>query len=108
MKEPKSHEHKKGGQERAKLARASMQILFKNPDDPLYFAKDIEFAKKYDVIRHTIYKIREELKIPSRSERILKRLIDLEYQRFSINELSKKTGIKYQNLYKIIKEIQED
>jgi predicted transcriptional regulator len=100
-------ERRKGGQERAKLARASIQVLFKNPDDPLYFAKDIEFAKKFEVTRHTIYKIREELKIPPRSERIFKRLQDMGYKSYSINDLSKILGIKYQNLYKIIKEMED-
>jgi len=108
MKKEQINERKKGGQERAKLARASMQVLFNNPGDPLYFAKDIEFARKFDVTRHTIYKIREKLKIPSRSDRIYKRLKDMNYKEYSINDLSKILGIKYQNLYKIIKEIEED
>jgi predicted transcriptional regulator len=99
MKLVQKNERKKGGQERAKLARAFMQVLFKDSNDPMYFAKDIE------VTRHTIYKIREDLKIPSRSERIVKRLKDLDYQKYSINDLSKLLNIKYQNLYKIIKEI---
>lgn len=104
----KTSERKKGGQERAKLARASIQVLFKSSDDPLYFAKDIEFAKMFGVTRHTIYKIREELKIPPRSERIFNRLQDMDYKKYSISDLSEKLGIKYQNLYKIIKEIEEN
>ena len=99
---------KVGGQERAKLARASMQVLFKNPNDPLYFAKDIEFAMKFGVTRHTIYKIREELKLPSRAERIAQKLKDMDYKKYKINDLSQKLGIKYQNLYKVIKELNDN
>jgi hypothetical protein len=107
MKLVQKNERKKGGQERAKLARAFMQVLFKDSNDPMYFAKDIEFAKKFEVTRHTIYKIREDLMIPSRSERIIKRLKDIDYKKYSINNLSKLLNIKYQNLYKLLKEIND-
>ena len=68
------------------------------------FDKDIDFAKKYKVTRHTIYKIRETYDIPSRSDRILKVIRSMDIGKSTIRDISKKLGIKYQNLYKIIKD----
>ena len=62
-----------GGLDRAKIAREEMKLIMSDIKNPMYFAKDLEFAKKFNVTRHTIYKAREILKIPSRSERILEK-----------------------------------
>jgi predicted transcriptional regulator len=91
-----------GGLGRAKIAREELRIIFSNPSDPLYFSKDIDYAKKFDVTRHTIYKIRKDLKIPSRSERILQVLKKLKPVNLTLKKLSAKLNVKYQNLYKIV------
>ena len=91
-----------GGLDRAKIAREDLRIIFSNPSDPLYFSKDIEYAKKFDVARHTVYKIRRDLKISPRSERILSALKKLKTNELTLKELSAKLNIKYQNLYKIV------
>jgi len=93
-----------GATVRAKRARESMQEIFSVANHPLYFAKDIDFARKYDVSRHTIYRIREDLNILSRSTRILNRLNKMELTEFTIKDLEKILHVKYQNLYKIILE----
>jgi len=96
--------NKLGGSTRAKRARESIQEVFSVANHPLYFAKDIDFARKYDVSRHTIYKIRKELGIKPRAIRILSRLKKMELTEFTLKDLEKTLHIKYQNLYKIILE----
>lgn len=91
-----------GGLGRAKIAREELKIIFSDPSNPMYFSKDIEYAKKFDVTRHTIYKIREDLKVPSRSERILSALMKIKTSKTTLKQLSESLGIKYQNLYKIV------
>ena len=91
-----------GGLERAKIAREELRLIFNDPLNPLYFAKDIEYAKKFDVTRHTIYSIRDQLCIPSRSGRILNTIKKMKTKSLSIKDISEKLNIKYQNLYKII------
>lgn len=93
-----------GGLERAEKARQEMRLILSDENNPLYFAKDIEFARRYDVSRHTIYKIRDDFKIPSRSDRLLKKLKHLDLKRFTLKDLSKMLNIKYQNIYKVILE----
>lgn len=93
-----------GGTDRAKTARDELALILSDDTNKDYFAKDIDFARKYKVSRHTIYKIREQFNIPSRSERILKVLNSMNTKGFSLMEISKKLNIKYQNLYKIIKD----
>jgi len=93
-----------GGTERAEKARKAMTKVFTGEDDPLYFAKDIEFARKFDVSRLTIYHIRDQLKVPSRSERIIKKLKKINLPNFTIKQLAEMLNLKYQNLYKIVTE----
>ena len=93
-----------GGAERAKKARQELIILLQDEKSQLYFAKDIELAKKYDISRHTMYKIREEYEIPSRLFRILNVLKSIDLSKYTIKDLSEKFNIKYQNLYRIIKD----
>jgi hypothetical protein len=91
-----------GGLSRAKIARDEMKIIFYDPKNSMYFSKDLDFAKKFDVTRHTIYKARETLNILPRSKRILEVLKKMSTKESTIKELSEKLNIKYQNLYKII------
>lgn len=91
-----------GGLERAKIAREELKLIFCNPKDPTFFYKDIDYAKKFDVTRHTIYKIRNDLKIASRSDRILAEIKKLKTKDITLKELSAKLNVKYQNLYKIV------
>lgn len=91
-----------GGLGRAKIAREELRIIFRDFENPLYFSKDIDYAKKFDVTRHTIYKIREDLKIPSRSERILNVLRKIKTSTLSLKQISERYNIKYQNLYKVV------
>ena len=65
---------RKGGSGRAKIAREKLVTIFSNPEEKEYLLKDIEYAKKFDVTRHTIASIRKLYKIPSRTERIVIRL----------------------------------
>lgn len=81
-----------------------MQVILTDENNPLYFAKDIEFARRYDVSRLTIYSIRDELGAPSRYQRLLKKLKSLDLSLYTINDLVKMLGVKYQNLYKVILE----
>jgi hypothetical protein len=96
---PKSK--KIGGMERARKAYREIKQILTNEDDPLYLTKDIDFARKYDVSRHTIYKIRDRLKSPARSQRLLKKLRGMDTKKYTIKELSKLLKVKYQNLYKM-------
>ena len=91
-----------GGTDRAKIARLELEKIFQDISHPQYLAKDIEFAIQFDVTRHTIYKIREEAKIPPRSKRILTVLKSMDCSKYTLKELSDKLGLKYQNLYKVV------
>jgi hypothetical protein len=93
-----------GGQSRASKARRSMSRIFKNENHPLYLEKDIDLARKYDVSRLTIYNIREQLGIPPRTERILARLAKIKTKDYTKKELADLLHMKYQNLYKILRE----
>ena len=51
-----------GGTERAEKARKELNIILSNPEHELYFEKDIEFARRFDVSRHTIKEYDIEVK----------------------------------------------
>lgn len=89
-----------GGTDRAKIARDDLEVIFTDSTHPEHMEKDIYFARKYDVTRHTIYKIREDFKIPSRSKRVLAVLKSIDTGKYTLHELSKTLDLKYQNLYK--------
>jgi len=89
---------------RAQKAREELVLILQDEGNPLYFSKDIELAKKFSISRHTMYKIREEYDIPSRTSRILNVLKSIDLSKHTIKELSEKLSIKYQNLYRIIKD----
>jgi hypothetical protein len=93
-----------GGQDRADKARTAMSKIFSDPNHPQYLEKDIDLAKAYDVSRLTIYNIREQLRIPPRTDRILSKLKSIDTKQFTKKELADLLGLKYQNLYKIIRE----
>lgn len=93
-----------GGQGRAQKAREAMSKIFSDPNHELFLEKDIELANRFNVSRLTIYNIREELKIPPRTDRILKKLKGIDTKQFTKKELADKLHMKYQNLYKIIQE----
>lgn len=97
---------KVGGFDRAALAREELKLIFVDENNPFYFDKDIQYAHKFDVSRHTIYKIRDEMKIPPRSERILNKLRTMDTANMSLNRISETLKIKYQNLYKIVMDAQ--
>lgn len=91
-----------GGQERADAARKALSKIFSKPKHPLYFEKDISLAQKFDVSRLTVYSIRDELGIPSRSIRILNYIKKMGPENYTIQELADLLDIKYQNMYKIV------
>lgn len=93
-----------GGVARARIAREALTVIFSNENDPLYYAKDMDFARQFFVSRHTVQKIREDLSVPSRSERIIQRLKRMDLKELTIKELSDILHVKYQNLYKILVE----
>lgn len=96
-------ENKKiGGTKRAATAREELLNIFNDPGHPEHLKKDIYFARKYNVIRHTIYKIREDNKIPPRSERAVHALKGMDTENLTLTEISKYLNIKYQNLYKLV------
>jgi len=92
-----------GGQSRAERARKNMIKIFSDPTHKLYLEKDIDLARKYKVSRLTVYNIREQLCIPPRTDRILNRLKSIDTKKYTKKELAELLGLKYQNLYKIIK-----
>jgi DNA-binding XRE family transcriptional regulator len=93
-----------GGQDRANNARTSLSVIFSDPEHPLYFEKDIDLAKRFDISRLTIYNIRSQMGVPPRTERILKKLKGINTKKYTQKELADLLNIKYQNLYKIIRE----
>lgn len=93
-----------GGQDRADKARKMMSKIFSDQDHPLYLVKDIDLANKFDVSRLTIYNIREELGIKPRTERIIDKLKNIDTKKYTKKELATMLGLKYQNLYKILRE----
>ena len=86
-----------GGSERGQVAREELKLIFNDPTNPSYLLKDIDYAGKFNVARLTIYNIRKNLKIPSRSVRILHILGKMKTSRLTLKEMSEKLGIKYQN-----------
>ena len=102
-KELNAKQNKKiGGIERAQLAREELKLIFCDPTNPMYFSKDIDYANKFQVARHTIYAIGREFKIPPRSTRILNALKKMKTEDITLKDLSEKLNIKYQNLYKVV------
>lgn len=99
---PETIEKMIGGTVRAKMAKEELDVIFKDPLNPLHLAKDIEFAQKYNVARHTVYKIRKDLKIPPRSKRLLAVLKAMDCSEKTIKDLSEELNVKYQNLYKVM------
>jgi hypothetical protein len=93
-----------GGQTRADKARTEMSKIFSDPNHELYLEKDIDLAHRFDVSRLTIYNIREQLRIPPRTDRILSKLKSVDTKQYTKRQLSTLLGLKYQNLYKIIRE----
>lgn len=84
--------------------KKELSNIFKKVSHPMHFAKDIDLAKKYKISRHTVCRIRGELGVLGRSERILNYLINkIDTKRYTLRDLSKKLNIKYQNLYKIVR-----
>jgi hypothetical protein len=51
-----------------------------------------------------MYKIREEYEIPPRTTRILSMLKKMNLGAYTIKDLSEKLSVKYQNLYRIVKD----
>ena len=81
-----------------------MEEIFKDPKHPDYFLKDIELASKFQASRHSIYKVRDILKILPRKERIAEVLKNMDTASMTLKELAEKLSIKYQNLYKLVEE----
>ena len=103
LKKKEQFNNRRQGRKNAEAARKEMEEIFKSPKNPLYFAKDIDFAKKYGVTRLTIYKIRDDLKVPSRSERLILALKNINTKDYTVQELGLGLNVKYQNLYNIMK-----
>jgi hypothetical protein len=71
----KSKSKRVGSTKRAEAARRDLKVIFSDEENPMYLAKDIVFARKYDVTRLTISKIRDEMGVPRRSKGLIERLI---------------------------------
>jgi predicted transcriptional regulator len=92
-----------GGTHRAHTAREEMSKIFSDTNHPLYCIKEIELSRMFSVTRLTIYRILDELKVPPRTDRILKKLKTIDTKEYTRKELSEYTGVKYMNLYKILR-----
>jgi hypothetical protein len=91
-----------GGTKRAEKAREFIKNVMGDVAHPMHFAKDIDFARMFDVSRHTIYKIRRDLEIPDRLERIVSRLKGVDTGNHTMKELCTLLNVKYAGLYKIL------
>ena len=93
-----------GGMKRAAKAREYIRSVLDSETHPMRYAKDIDFARKFDVSRHTIYSIRDELGMESRSDRLAKRLTSMKTDDKTLGELCAILNVKYAGLYKIMTE----
>lgn len=94
--------NKIGGIHRAQAAREELLDIFMKTESKDYLLKDTDYALRFNITRHTIAAIREQFRIPARTERILTRLKALNTEDMVIADLCELLGVKYQNLYKII------
>lgn len=81
-----------------------LEEIFTDPNHPEFFFKDIDFARKYNVSRHTIEKIRCLSNIPNRKLRIAIFLKKIKEEKFTIRDLSSSFSVKYDSMYKLIEE----
>jgi len=93
-----------GGVKRAKKAREYMRAVMADEGHQMRYAKDIDFARKFDVSRHTIYAIRDELKMPPRSQRVADRLKRMKTADRTLGEICQLLNVKYAGLYKVMTE----
>jgi len=93
-----------GGMKRAQKAREFMNTVMADEAHPMRYAKDIDFARKFDVSRHTIYSIRDEIKMLSRSDRLAAKLKATNTKDKTLGELCLLLNVKYAGLYKIMTE----
>lgn len=93
-----------GGVKRAKKAREYMQDVMADENHQMRYAKDIDFARKFDVSRHTVYAIRDEISMPPRSVRLAERLKTMNTHDKTLSELCRMLNVKYAGLYKIMTE----
>lgn len=94
-----------GCQMRAEKARKYMKTALLDDTHPQHLTKDIEIARMFNVTRLTIYKIRDELGIPFRLERIRRKIKKIDTSRYTLKELASLLNIKYQNVYKVVREL---
>ena len=104
MPQKKAVDKRVGGTKRAEKAREFVREVMKYEAHAMRYAKDIDFARKFDVSRHTIYKIRRDLSIPDRLERVLGRLKSMDTAKYTLKELCGLLNVKYAGLYKIVTE----
>jgi len=93
-----------GGKKRATAAKEELIKIFSDESHPNHFLKDTELAKIYDLSRHTIRIMRNNLNFKCRNDRILDKLKSINTKEYTIKELCALFNVKYQNLYKIITE----
>ena len=89
---------------KSQMLKEELSKIFLDIDHPLFLEKDINLAKKFNVVRLTIYNIRKKLKIPPRNDRIAIKVKSLHPEKYTIKEMSDTLNIKYQNLYKVLSE----
>jgi hypothetical protein len=98
----KSKSKRVGSTKRAEAARRDLKVIFSDEENPMYLAKDIVFARKYDVTRLTISKIRDEMGVPRRSKRLIERLKKIKTKDLTVKEIAERLSVKHQNLYRLI------
>jgi hypothetical protein len=90
---------------RGELARRYIQRIFNNPEDPMYTASDVTLAKQFNITRLTVINIRTEMGLKGRNARVVELLANIDTSKFTIKEISARINVKYQNVYKIIKQL---
>lgn len=90
--------------DRTESAQEDFKVIFSDPKHSLYFAKDSELSREYGISRHTVRTLRTVVGAPSRSKRILEALKRMPTKKHTIFELSDMLGVKYQCLYRIIRD----
>ena len=95
----------KNRKKRGQNARQYIHKELNNPKSRMYTATDVQFAKECNVTRLTVINIRRELNLKSRYLRVIDLLRSIDTKRYTITELGRKLGLKYQNTYQLIKKL---
>lgn len=91
------------GRQRAAVAQNFLESALADMNHTLFTAHDHVIAKQFNISRLTVINIRKRLSIKPRKDRVVELLKSIETSRYTLKELSAKLGLKYQNLYQIVR-----